>query len=518
MNITPLAALPFTTAPQAPEPAAPGGSEADHGVALEFAALLAGLLRTPVAAPPVPVVDAGAGSVEAEEVGSEAADQAASAGTAATTAESDEQPPAEVAAPHLGGWAMPTASGRAPSTSVAEPVTPVATSVGTAVVTPVESDGAGPVATVAPAQATTGAAATTAPQESAATTASSATEVSTTATTVPVTPVAGRVIGVEIAAPPLVDPMVLEAVAPAPPTPESGMTPAVPPGIADAAVVPPSGVAAVVVRIAEAVVATVRQLLGQDPVVGTSARGTDGAEASDTAQPEPDGRASVPARSAARMPGAAPGPMAGLPGGMPNAGGGDTTGGQGERHAGRAGGELPTESTSESARHALADLARLAGAASAAAATTGRASTAPTGGVAPAVAPTPDQPPAPPPPQTVTVRFDGPTGSEHRIRVSIRGDLVHATILTDAQSAPRLEQSLPELQRALADRGFSESRVSVRIMASDGSQSPAARTEAAPSDASRQRDGQGRSGPERDFAGDDRPRGKRHQTGEEAHT
>lgn len=114
----------------------------------------------------------------------------------------------------------------------------------------------------------------------------------------------------------------------------------------------------------------------------------------------------------------------------------------------------------------------------------------------------------------MTVRFDAPGGGENRIRVFVRGDLVQATILTDAQSAPRLEQSLPELQRALADRGFSESRVSVRVVATDAPVLATARPEVASGESMRQREGQYRQPPQRDFAGDDRPRGK-HQPFEE---
>jgi hypothetical protein len=135
-------------------------------------------------------------------------------------------------------------------------------------------------------------------------------------------------------------------------------------------------------------------------------------------------------------------------------------------------------------------------------------------------APTPLAPPEPPVPvagpQHATVRFTTPDGRESRIRVSVVGDTVRATIMTDAHAAPAMERALPELQRSLSDRGFADAQVSVRVVG-DAAPQPAPRPESPGGDGGRHR-GDGSAGERsRDFAGQDRPRQRRHHPGEEAH-
>lgn len=54
---------------------------------------------------------------------------------------------------------------------------------------------------------------------------------------------------------------------------------------------------------------------------------------------------------------------------------------------------------------------------------------------------------------------DGTTG---RLRVAVRGDVVHATILAEGAAAVMLERELPALRRSLADRGFPDAQLTVR--------------------------------------------------------
>lgn len=515
MNIAPLTALPFITAPQGAEPAAPGGSEADHGVALEFAVLLAGLLRTPVPTQATPVDDSVATSdLDADDVVPGDAEPAEhpDAGAGVTLVEANEGEPATVDTPRVSGWAILTAPRTqgpvpvpAPPPTGATPVeTDAATPPGPATDSRVPVAGAEVPATLVMSNRTDGRA----------TESRAAPPVATIAPAVSVPTFTVDAIVVETAASRPVDVPApeVEAVAKA-----SGVPAPTMPDVAEPAAVHGASVTAVVARLAEAVAATVRHLLGQDAAPTSQTAGTEATDAGEGAERVREGHAPAATRATGAA-AAVTGAPARATAGPTSDGGGNTPGGRTPPQERTTGGDLPTHGAGEAARSAFADLARLAGAASAGTQAASPSSAAPAGVVTPPVVTPPDLPPPPTSPQTVTVRFDGPGGSEHRIRVSVRGDLVHATILTDAHSAPRLEQSLPELQRALADRGFSESRVSVRIMATDGTLPLAARPELGSSDASRQRDGQGRPAPERDFAGDDRPRGKRDQTGEEAHT
>jgi len=108
-----------------------------------------------------------------------------------------------------------------------------------------------------------------------------------------------------------------------------------------------------------------------------------------------------------------------------------------------------------------------------------------TGTAAPA-APAPVAAPDPAPPASpasqVTVVLDQALSGANRIVVALRGDVVHATIVADVAAAVALTQRLPELQRSLRDRGFSDAQVSVRVLGADVVGAPAAlRTEAAAS-------------------------------------
>jgi hypothetical protein len=60
---------------------------------------------------------------------------------------------------------------------------------------------------------------------------------------------------------------------------------------------------------------------------------------------------------------------------------------------------------------------------------------------------------------------DGTTG---RLRVAVRGDVVHATILAEGAAAVQLERELPALRRSLAERGFAEAQLTVRTPGGDG--------------------------------------------------
>ena len=63
----------------------------------------------------------------------------------------------------------------------------------------------------------------------------------------------------------------------------------------------------------------------------------------------------------------------------------------------------------------------------------------------------------------VEVSFDAGDGPEGRLRVSVQGQMVRATIMTpDAPGARELERSAPDLHRALREKGFTRTEVSIR--------------------------------------------------------
>ena len=131
----------------------------------------------------------------------------------------------------------------------------------------------------------------------------------------------------------------------------------------------------------------------------------------------------------------------------------------------------------------------------------------------------PETPASDAPPRMVTLRFDGPDGLEQRIRVAVLGESVRATILTDGRSAAQMERALPDLHRSLAEHGFRDAQVGIRVLGAEAPVHIASRQEAAASgDSGRQRDDQAApDGRRRDAPGEDRPRDRRQPSGEEAH-
>jgi hypothetical protein len=76
----------------------------------------------------------------------------------------------------------------------------------------------------------------------------------------------------------------------------------------------------------------------------------------------------------------------------------------------------------------------------------------------------PQEKPLPAVPTTATVSFDNGDGLEGRLRVSLRGDVLRASIqVPDAAAAERIEQDLGGLTRALRAHGFEEARLTVDI-------------------------------------------------------
>ena len=79
-------------------------------------------------------------------------------------------------------------------------------------------------------------------------------------------------------------------------------------------------------------------------------------------------------------------------------------------------------------------------------------------------APLPDERPQMGSPANATVAFATPDGGEGRLRVSLRGDTLHATLqVPDAAAAERIEQDLGGLSRALRAQGFEEARITVDV-------------------------------------------------------
>jgi hypothetical protein len=63
----------------------------------------------------------------------------------------------------------------------------------------------------------------------------------------------------------------------------------------------------------------------------------------------------------------------------------------------------------------------------------------------------------------VTLPFEGENGLEGRLRIALRGNALHATIVTpDAEAAARIEGAMGELHRALMERGFGEVKLAVQ--------------------------------------------------------
>ncbi len=91
------------------------------------------------------------------------------------------------------------------------------------------------------------------------------------------------------------------------------------------------------------------------------------------------------------------------------------------------------------------------------------------GGVA-GPAPLPPEKPQAAVPTTATVAFDNGEGLEGRLRVSLRGDTLRATIqVPDVAAAERIEQDLGGLTRALRAHGFEEARLTIDVARSAAS-------------------------------------------------
>lgn len=101
----------------------------------------------------------------------------------------------------------------------------------------------------------------------------------------------------------------------------------------------------------------------------------------------------------------------------------------------------------------------------------------PTVGGAQGPAPLPEERPQTSSPSHATVAFDRGDGIEGRLRVALRGDMLHASVqVPDAAAAERIERDLTGLTRALRAHGFEDARITVdvaRTAASDrGQDSP----------------------------------------------
>ncbi|MEO5798612.1 MAG: flagellar hook-length control protein FliK, partial [Gemmatimonadales bacterium] len=124
----------------------------------------------------------------------------------------------------------------------------------------------------------------------------------------------------------------------------------------------------------------------------------------------------------------------------------------------------------------------------------------------------------------VTLQLDKDTLGASRIRVAVRGDTVRATILAEDGKVAALTAQLPELRRALEERGFTQARVTIQVeghqehqgnviagaMTDDLRAKPAASTRA-----DQGRDEQQPRGGRRQDPDGDRPRDRRRQTPDE---
>ena len=96
----------------------------------------------------------------------------------------------------------------------------------------------------------------------------------------------------------------------------------------------------------------------------------------------------------------------------------------------------------------------------------------------------------------VTLQFQGEGGLEGRLRIAVRGDSVHATLLSSHDGTlERLGGETGTLRRALNEQGFSQARISVHDLRAGGAASTSdARQNARNGDDRRQGEPQRRSG------------------------
>lgn len=121
----------------------------------------------------------------------------------------------------------------------------------------------------------------------------------------------------------------------------------------------------------------------------------------------------------------------------------------------------------------------------------------------------------------VTIELDGNSADSTRIRVTVHGNAVRATVLSGAEQSGRLSMHADELTRALEDRGFRSASVSVRtagegpmLVASSRGDAGNSPQDERPTHRGPQREAAARDG-ERKSATDDRPRQQRRPDPEE---
>jgi hypothetical protein len=69
----------------------------------------------------------------------------------------------------------------------------------------------------------------------------------------------------------------------------------------------------------------------------------------------------------------------------------------------------------------------------------------------------------------VTLQFTGEAGLEGRVRIAVRGDVVHASILSSHEATlERLGGEAGSLKRALGEQGFSQARITVHDLRAGG--------------------------------------------------
>jgi len=90
------------------------------------------------------------------------------------------------------------------------------------------------------------------------------------------------------------------------------------------------------------------------------------------------------------------------------------------------------------------------------------ADSAPTVVTLPAAAPADDAPQARVATSHVTVELDVEQSGAERVRVAVRGDVVHATVVTDRGGVDAMRPQLDQLRHALEGQGFREAHVQVR--------------------------------------------------------
>lgn len=109
----------------------------------------------------------------------------------------------------------------------------------------------------------------------------------------------------------------------------------------------------------------------------------------------------------------------------------------------------------------------------------------------------------------VTLHFEGEGGLEGRLRVSVRGDQVHARLLAlDGATLERLAPEMRQMQRALEEQGFRDARVSLQDLRAPGATAET-RTDTRTSEDRRQGESGRRQSSDEERRGDAGPDGQR---------